>query len=216
MRKRMGCALMMTLCLSLTACGGGAGAGDTDELALDIRTEYLAMEGCTARMDVTADYGERVYTFTLDLSYEREGDATLTIVAPAEVAGVTARLSGEQTYLEYDGVSLETGPLDESGLSPMGAVPLMLRGAMEGFIAESGLETVGERSCLRMTCRDPEAPPGTGRELTLWFDTSTHDLVGGEILSDGVRIISGTVSSFARHSASGEGAAEEKTASKSE
>ena len=57
MRKRTVCALMMTLCL-LAACGGEAGTGNnTDELALDIRADYLSMSGCTARMDVTADYG---------------------------------------------------------------------------------------------------------------------------------------------------------------
>ena len=57
MRKRTVCALMMTLCL-LAACGGEAGTGNnTDEFALDIRADYLSMSGCTARMDVTADYG---------------------------------------------------------------------------------------------------------------------------------------------------------------
>ena len=116
MRKRTVCALMMTLCL-LAACGGEAGTGNnTDELALDIRADYLSMSGCTARMDVTADYGERVYTYTLDLSYQKDGDTTLAVVAPEEVAGVTARLSGEETFLEFDGVSLETGPLDDTGL----------------------------------------------------------------------------------------------------
>ena len=87
MRKRTVCALMMTLCL-LAACGGEAGTGNnTDELALDIRADYLSMSGCTARMDVTADYGERVYTYTLDLSYQKDGDTTLAVVAPEEVAG---------------------------------------------------------------------------------------------------------------------------------
>ena len=190
MGKKMGCAWMVVLCLLLSACGGGeAEAQNADELALAIRTEYLAMEGCTARMEITADYGDRVYGFTLDLSYTREGETTLTVVAPEEVAGVTARLSGEAAYLEYDGVSLETGPLDESGLSPVGAIPVLLRGAREGFIAESALDTVGEQECLRMTCRDPEAPPGEGMELSLWFDAATHGLVRGEILSDGFRVI---------------------------
>lgn len=130
MRKRTVCALMMTLCL-LAACGGEAGTGNnTDELALDIRADYLSMSGCTARMDVTADYGERVYTYTLDLSYQKDGDTTLAVVAPEEVAGVTARLSGEETFLEFDGVSLETrgrwtipGSLRSARLRPCSAVP---------------------------------------------------------------------------------------------
>lgn len=106
----------------LAACGGEAGTGNnTDELALDIRADYLSMSGCTARMDVTADYGERVYTYTLDLSYQKDGDTTLAVVAPEEVAGVTARAEREETFLEFDGVSLETGPLDDTGSSPLSA-----------------------------------------------------------------------------------------------
>ena len=197
MRRKESCALMMTLCLLLSACGGDeAEAQNADELALAIRTEYLAMEGCTARMEITAEYGDRVYQFTVGLGHVQGGETTLTVVEPEEAAGVTARISGEKAFLEYDGVSLETGPLDESGLSPVGAVPFLLRGAREGFMAESALEIVGDTECLRMTCRDPEVPPGEGIELSLWFDSTTHLLVRGEILSEGFRVIDCSFTDF--------------------
>ena len=102
---------------------------------------------------------------------------------------MTARLSGEEPFLEFDGVSLETGPLDDTGLSPLSAAPALLRCAREGFIAESALETVGESECLKVVCRDPEVQPGTGTEVSLWFDAGTHALKQGEILSDGARIV---------------------------
>jgi len=159
-----------------------------EELALTIRGEYLALESLSASMDVTADYGARVYDFALTAAVSGE-ETVLTLTEPEWAAGLTARITGEEGKLEYDGLILETGPLDESGLSPVGAVPFLLRGAREGFIAESALETVGETECLRMTCRDPEALPGTGTELSLWFDAATHGLVRGEILSDGFRVI---------------------------
>ena len=98
--RRLGvCALMMSLCL-LAACGGGRGGEDADQLALDLRGRYLALSGCTARLELTADYGERVYEYGLDLSYQREGDTTLTVTAPEGAAGVTARISGDETFLE--------------------------------------------------------------------------------------------------------------------
>lgn len=198
MRKTAGYALMMTLCLLLSACGSGSGAGNrtTDELALDIRADYLSMTGCQARMEVTADYGARVYTYTLDLSYEKAGDTTLTVAAPDEVAGITARITGDTALLEYDGVSLETGPLDTSGLSPVSAPSVLIRAVMEGFIAETDLELVGETECLRMTCRDPETQAGQGMELTLWLDAETHAMVKGEILVDGARVIDCAFSDF--------------------
>lgn len=196
MHKRALCAPMMTLFLLLAACGGGAGTGN-DQLALDIRADYLEMNGCTAKLDVTADYGQRVYEYTLALTYAREGDTLLTVVAPDIIAGVTARVSKDSAALEYDGVSLETGPLDDQGLSPLSAAPVLLACARESFIAESALETVGETEALKVTYRDPESTPGTGREVSLWFDANTHALLQGEILSDGYQVIRCTFTEFA-------------------
>ena len=119
-------------------------------LALDIRGEYLVLERVTARMEVGADYGRRVYAYTMDLDWQREGDTTVTVTAPETVAGITARISAGETFLEYDGVSLETGPLDESGLSPVGAGIFLMKAATEGFIAESGFDILEGRECLRL------------------------------------------------------------------
>ena len=120
MRRLSVCALMMGL-VFLTACGGEDRGENTDELALDMRGTYLSLSGCTAELELIADYGERVYEYGLSLSYQREGDTTITVTAPEEAAGVTARITGGETFLEYDGASLETGPLDGSGLSPIEA-----------------------------------------------------------------------------------------------
>lgn len=187
--RRLGvCALMMGL-VFLTACGGEDRGENTDELALDMRGTYLSISGCTAELELIADYGERVYEYGLSLSYQREGDTTITVTAPEEAAGVTARITGGETFLEYDGASLETGPLDGSGLSPIEAVPLMLRCAQEGFIAETGMETLEEAQYLRITCRDPEMEAGEGTEVVLWFSPESYALERGEVLVDGVRVI---------------------------
>ena len=56
MRHRTGmCVLMMILGLSLSACGGAEGGNRAEQLALDIRGEYLEMGGCTASLELTAD-----------------------------------------------------------------------------------------------------------------------------------------------------------------
>ena len=181
------CVLMMTLWLALSACGGGATGAE--QLALDIRGEYLAMEGCSAELAVTADYGQRVYEYGLTLEYRREGECVLTVISPEAVAGVTARLKDGSGSLEYDGVWVETGPLDEDGMSPMDAVPVLLEYAREGFIAECAMEEWEQTQVLRVICRDPEAQAGTGRECSLWFDPDSHALLRGELSRDGYTVI---------------------------
>ena len=188
MRLRTG-VLTISVCLALAACGGEAGESGAEQLALDIRGEYLEMAGCTAALEMTADYGQRVYTYGIDLSWQREGETVLTVTAPENVAGVTARILEGETALEYDGMRVETGPLDGSGMSPVDAVPVLLDYAEGGYIAACGMETVDEREVLRVDCREPEAAAGTGRECSLWFDPSTHALLRGELSQDGFTVI---------------------------
>ena len=106
---------MIVLCLLLAACGGEGGGSEAEELALVIRGEYLAMTGCTAHMEVTADYGQRVYTYGIDLTWQREGESTLTLTSPENVAGTTVRIQAGETWLDFDGVraqaALEAGRL---------------------------------------------------------------------------------------------------------
>lgn len=183
MRKRLICVLMTTLLLA--GCGR-AGGNEAEELALTIRGEYLAMENCAARAAVTADYGQRVYEYGMAVSVTGE-ETVLTLSAPGTVAGLTARLAGEENLLEFDGLSVETGPLDGSGLSPVSAIPALLEAVRSGYITACALEEDG--TVLRVDCGDPAGSPGSGTEYALWFDASTHALTRGEISVDGFRVI---------------------------
>lgn len=183
MHKLLLCVLMMTL--SLTACGGAGEGREAEEMSLAIRGEYLEMTSWSADADITADYGRRVYQYRLTASAEGE-EMTLTLSAPETVAGITARIRGKNSALEYDGLSVETGPLDGDGLTPVSAIPAMLEAARTGYITACSMEA----DCLRVDCGDPEGQRGQGREISLWFAQDTHALIRGEVLIDGFRAIS--------------------------
>lgn len=188
--RRTACALMMTLVL-LAGCGRGGQENirSAEELALNIRAEYLAITSCTAAADITADYGQRVYEYSMSISWEKGGETVLTITAPESIAGITARIQDGTSYLEYDGVSLETGALSGAGLSPIEVVPAVLNYILSGYIAECDFETVEEQQFLWFCCRDPEREPGTGTEAAFWFEPETHTLAKAEICSDGYCVV---------------------------
>jgi len=179
-RACMVCVLMISLLL--TACGG-KGNGTPMDRALMLRGTYLSADGCTARMQVTADYGQRVYTYAIDAQVVG-GETVLTVREPSEIAGITARLRGGESFLEYDGAVLETGPLAEDGLTPISAAAALLEAARSGFIDSCGTE--GEN--LYILCRDPADPPGAGRQIGLWFGPD-GGLLRGEVAVDGRRVI---------------------------
>ncbi len=194
MKKRL-CAPMIALVLLLAACGGGGG-NEAEEALAGIRGQYLEMSACSGHADFTADYGQRVYTYGVDFTWRREGETLLTLTAPENVAGTTAHISAGETVLEYDGVMVETGPLNLAGLSPIDAIPALLAYAREGFMAECTLEE-GESPTLHLICRDPETQPGEGTEGELWFSPETGALLRGEISEEGFTVIQCEISNFA-------------------
>lgn len=198
MRKRM-CALMMIIPL-LTSCSTGkqGGKNSADELALTIRTEYLAMTACSATMDITADYGQRVYEYTISMSWQKDRETLLTVIEPEIIAGVTARIENGTGYLEFEGASLETGAIFADGLSPIEAVPAILNYILSGFIAECDFETVGESQQLWFCCRDPQSSPGTGTEAAFWFDSESHAVLKAEVYSEGYTVIQCNFTDFTK------------------
>ena len=184
---------VILLPLLLCACGG---ENTENDLVLDLRSDFQTMDTWAGQMDVTADYGQRVYEYTVSFTGSREEGTVLTILAPEEAAGITAEAKEGRTWLDYDGVRLETGPLDPQGLSPMDALPALLTELETGTVAEVGTETDGDLSLLRLTLRDPEVTPGTGRETVFWFDKAQKTLLRAELRNDGATVVSCVFSSF--------------------
>lgn len=190
--RRTVAALMMALLLT----GCGASGENADDLALEARGAYLQMETCAASLAIQVDYGSRVYDYGMDVTWEREGETTLTLTAPEEVAGVTGHIAAGETALEFDGMYVETGPLDDQGLSPMDAFPALLAALREGYLAQCSLDEVEEAQVLHLTVRDPEGVPGEGREDQLWLSAGDYTLLRGEISSDGATVLTCEVSNF--------------------
>ena len=186
------CVPMMTLLLA--GCGR-LEVSEAEQLALEIRGEYLELERCSASLEITADYGQRVYQFGMEAQVQGE-DAALTLTAPETVAGLTARWAGEAGTLEYDGVAVETGALDPAGQDPVSAFPVLLEAARSGYLTACSLEEDG--AVLRMDCGDPAGTPGQGTETTLWVDGETGALLRGEIRVDGFRVIGCTCTAFTK------------------
>lgn len=184
---------MMTL-LPLSGCFGAGEGQKALDAALTIRGEYLALTDFSTQAELRADYGLRVYDYTLDVISDAE-ETTLTVAAPELIAGVTARLKAEKSFLEFDGLSVETGPLNEQGLTPLSAIPALLEAVRGAYITACCFEDSG---LLRVDCGSSDIPPGTGTEYVLWFQPDTHDLTRGEISVDGRRCIECTFSPFTK------------------
>lgn len=135
MKKIWKGALAAGLCVTLTACGGEETSPVQE--ALSFRTDLLAAYQCSFTAQVTADYGERAYTFGLDCVYEPRNDrAELTVTEPESITGITATMEGTDGTVAFDGTALELGTLASGKTAPM-ALPQLLGQAWTGGYIDS-------------------------------------------------------------------------------
>lgn len=183
---------MMTLALLLTGCGGG---NDSDDLALSMRTHYLSMTGISATAEITADYGERVYQYTAQLSGD-SGSGRMEITAPDNIAGLAVVWGDGMGGLEYDGASLTTGALSPDGLSPADAMPLILEACRGGAMLDSCVEELEDRSLLRVGLANPQLPEDADSRVDVWVRQDDFSMEKAEVSSGGQTVVRMEFSQF--------------------
>ena len=192
MRKLLSCVLMMTLLLAACAPAGG----ETPETAaLALRDTYKDLAGWSSTVDITAEVGDKVFDFTLDANWQKDGETVLVITAPELLAGITARIVDGETVLEYDGAGLSLGLLDGKGMTAVSAVPWVMEQIGSGYMAKC--VWAGEnQELLQITFRDPEAEAGKGTQYCITFDRETLALNGAEVSVDGASVLTAAFHNF--------------------
>ena len=170
--------------LLLTACGGGQKG---EALALEVRARALEAVDCQMEAEVLADYGDRVYAYTLSFQWQQEGESRITVLAPDTIQGITAVIREGETKLVYEDTELDTGPLTKDGLAPLDALPALLTACREGYIAQADPEPWGETPAVRVTYGEGG---GAGAvQYRIWYGEETKLPLYAEVLADGQTVI---------------------------
>lgn len=177
MRKALISALMMTL-LVLPGCGGREERMETGFETL--RQAVTMAEQVETHVELAANYGGTVSAYTLAVTYDGQ-KTVIEVLAPEMIAGIRASAQKGETTVAYENVILGAGPLDEEGLTPMSALPVMLEAIASGYVELLWME--GDYIAARLYV-------GETSVLTLWIDSQTLTPVSGEIASDGVTVVS--------------------------
>jgi hypothetical protein len=83
---------------------------------------------------VTADYGDRVYSFTMDCTAYPDGTVDFTIEEPASISGICGRVSQSGGKLIFDDQVLLFDSLTSSQITPAIAPYLMVKAIQGGYI----------------------------------------------------------------------------------
>ena len=146
-------------------------------------------QGCSFRVDITADYLDSLLTFTLDCVVDAEGTLDFTVVSPKEIAGIRGKIQAGQGRLVFADTVLSVPLLAEGELSPLSGPWVLISTLRGGYMVSAGKE--GE--LLRLSVNDSYAE--NALRLEVWLDTSMVPQ-NAEIYRQGRRALSMTIKDF--------------------
>ena len=169
-------------------CGCGTN-GDCMQRGLQFR-EKLLMQGCSFVAQVTADYGDKAYTFRVGCTADTNGDISFIVVAPETISGIRGTIKADSGYLTFADAVLAFPLLADGEVSPVSAPWLMLKSLRSGYLSSAGMDG----DLLQLTLND--SYEADALQVDVWLDE--EDLPKqADILWQGRRVLSLEIENFA-------------------
>lgn len=180
---------LAVLLLSAWILCGCSGANPELERALTLRQQLLRSSGCSFETEITADYEDKLFTFSMLCSCDPQGDITFTVTAPQSLSGITGKISESGGALTFEDKAICFPIIAEGKISPVSTPWLILKAMKGGYLKAAGKEA----GLLRLTV--DESYDEDALQLDIWVDENNAP-VSVDILLDGSRILSASVNKF--------------------
>ena len=108
---------------------------------MSFRASLLSGMGCTFQANITADYQEELYQFTVDCRCDEQGTLRFTVTEPESISGISGVISGEGGKLVFDNdTALAFEPLADGQITPVTAPWLLIKTLRSGYVTSCGSE----------------------------------------------------------------------------
>jgi hypothetical protein len=178
--------LILVIVILLTGCANG---NDQLDRALALRSK-VQQKQVTFDVDMTADYGDKTYDFSMSCKGDTTGNLTFTVTAPKTIAGITGTVSRGTGKLTFDDQMLAFEILSDGLLSPVCGPWVMLKALQSGYLTSCGEENAE----LRVTIDDSYQDKAL--HLDIWLRADDIP-VRCEIYWEGRRLLTMVVKNFA-------------------
>ena len=179
--------IMAVLCL-LVLLTGCSGKNDELERAMALRAKMLAQK-VQFDAEITADYGDKTYTFAANCETGSDGSLSFTVTAPQTIAGICGSISADSGKLIFDGKALSFPLLADGQITPVAAPWVLVKTLRNGYLTSCGIDGAYTRIAIDDSYADDAL------HLDIWLNGDDVP-VRGEILWQGRRILSMEVKNF--------------------
>lgn len=169
--KKLCLFLFLIPCLLLTACGSKA----EEKLFREFSENLSGRNDLSFIGNLRAEYDDRSVEFQLHY-VEKEDCAVVSVLAPELISELSVEIHEGASILEYNSLVIDTGALDERGLSPLTALPAIASALRTGYL-DAVREEDGELVFTLI--------PDDGLKAEVWFEPVNMTPVHAELISDG-------------------------------
>lgn len=134
--------------------------------AMGLRSRILDGQSCTFDANITADYGDKLYSFSITAAGDSDGNLSFSVSEPQSISGITGTIASAQGYLTFDSAALAVPLLADDQITPISAPWIFLKTLRAGYLTSA--ETEGELLHLRMEDSFSDDP----LHLDIWLDAS--------------------------------------------
>ena len=159
------------------------------DTVISLRQQLLKSKGCNFTCEITADYGDTLYTFLLACSSDEYGNITFQVEAPDSIQGIQGRIDQDGGKLTFEDQVLAFPLLAEGYLSPVSAPWVMIKSLRGGYIESCGTDESGHRVTINDTYTDE------AMQVDIWLDDDNNPFFC-QIIWKGTRILSMSVVDF--------------------
>ncbi len=167
----------------------GCSADTSMDRVLNLRQALLNADECSFQTRITADYGEKIYSFTMECRCDREGNLNFAVLQPETICGITGEVSAAGGLLTFDDKALAFELLADGQITPVSAPWLLMRTLRGGYISACS----GEGDSLLVQMDDSYEE--NALQLDIRLDSQAMP-VQADILYQGRRIVSMEVIGF--------------------
>lgn len=176
---------ILTVLLVLTGCYS---EHSSVEDGLSLRQRLMEGNGCEFQADITADFGEMKYRFTLQCQAELDGRLSFTVLSPESIADISGCIDQNSGKLTFDETVLTFPHLAEGSLSPVTGPWLFYKAMRSGYLRWSGEENGQTRISI------DDSYQGENLSVEIWMEEEVP--ICAEILWQGRNVLTLIISDF--------------------
>ena len=159
------------------------------EQAILLREKILSAESCSFQAVITADYGESIYTFTMDCVSDRNGDLRFCVIEPDSIEGICGNIAATGGKLTFDDQLLSFFLLADGEISPISGPWHVMKALRGGYLRNYAVEDTN----IRLTIDD--SFEADSLQTDIWLNENGFP-IHADLIWQGRRIIAVSIENF--------------------